>query len=98
MTDDAHLFLVDDPAAPPGASATGAGDPARPKAPAVRARLDALGATVVSPGVRLLPPEGTGAVPDGAGDPPVPSGDEELNRPRRAPGQGRPSLPGPQQR
>ncbi|GGU95223.1 hypothetical protein GCM10010275_36340 [Streptomyces litmocidini] len=84
MTDDAYLFLVDDPATPLGASVTAVGDLACLETPAVRAWLDAHGVTASSPGVRLLPPEETGAIPDGTEKVPVPLSDEELNQLRHA--------------
>ncbi|WP_189948889.1 DUF6003 family protein [Streptomyces roseolus] len=84
MTDDAHLFLVDDPAVPLGVSVTAAGDLACLETPAVRAWLDAHGVTAASPNARLLPPEEAGAIPDGAEKLPVPLDDDELNRLRHA--------------
>ncbi|MEU2062843.1 DUF6003 family protein [Streptomyces sp. NPDC013455] len=84
MTDDAYLFLVDDPATPLGATVTAVGSLACLETPAVRGWLDAHGVTAGSAAVRLLPPEETGAIPDGAEKLPVPLGDEELNRLRHA--------------
>ncbi|MFG2668903.1 DUF6003 family protein [Streptomyces sp. NPDC048387] len=84
MTDDAYLFLVDDPEPPLGAPVTAVGDLACLETPAVRAWFDAHGVTAASPGVRLLPPEETGAVPAGAQKLPVPLSDEELNQLRHA--------------
>ncbi|MFJ8647811.1 DUF6003 family protein [Streptomyces sp. NPDC093546] len=84
MTDDAYLFLVDDPATPLGASVAAVGDLACLETPAVRGWLDAHGVTTGSAGVRLLPPEETGAIPEGTEKLPVPLSDEELNRLRHA--------------
>ncbi|MEU6625156.1 DUF6003 family protein [Streptomyces litmocidini] len=84
MTDDAYLFLVDDPATPLGAPVTAVGDLACLETPAVRAWLDAHGVTAASPGVRLLPPEETGSIPDRSEKVPVPLSDEELNQLRHA--------------
>ncbi|MER7571246.1 DUF6003 family protein [Streptomyces sp. NPDC126514] len=84
MTDDAYLFLVDDPATPLGTSVAAVGDLACLETPAVQAWLDAHEVTAASAGVRLLPPEETGAIPDGAEKLPVPLSDEELDRLRRA--------------
>ncbi|MFF5506163.1 DUF6003 family protein [Streptomyces roseolus] len=84
MTDDAYLFLVDDPAVPLGASVTAVEDLTCLETPAVRAWLDAHGVSATSPGVRLLPPEETDAIPDGAEKLPVPLNDDELDRLRRA--------------
>ncbi|MGW4054653.1 DUF6003 family protein [Streptomyces sp. NPDC004779] len=84
MTDDAYLFLVGDPATPLGASVAVVKDLGCLEMPAVRAWLDAHGVTAASPGVRLLPPEETGAIPDDAEKLPVPLTDEELSRLRHA--------------
>ncbi|MGW0120474.1 DUF6003 family protein [Streptomyces sp. NPDC003327] len=84
MTDDAYLFLVDDPATPLGAPVTAVGDLECLETPAVRAWLDAHGVAAASPAVRLLPPEETGAIPEGAEKVPVPLSDDELNRLRHA--------------
>ncbi|MFF3348293.1 DUF6003 family protein [Streptomyces sp. NPDC002779] len=84
MTDDAYLFLVDDPATPLGASVAAVGDLACLETPAVHAWLGAHEVTAASAGVRLLPPEETGAIPDGAERLPVPLSDEELDRLRLA--------------
>ncbi|MFF2567020.1 DUF6003 family protein [Streptomyces sp. NPDC058084] len=54
MTDDAYLFLVDDPATPLGASVTAVGDLACLETSAARAWPDVHGVTAASP--RLLPP------------------------------------------
>ncbi|MFB7862820.1 DUF6003 family protein [Streptomyces sp. NPDC056069] len=52
MTDDAYLFLVDDPATPLGASVTAVGDLACLETSAARAWPDVHGVTAP----RLLPP------------------------------------------
>ncbi|CAL9348310.1 DUF6003 family protein [Streptomyces sp. NPDC057838] len=82
MTDDAYLFLLDDPSVPLGVAPTAVGDLACMETPAVRAWLDAHGAVPTSPQLRLLPPEERGAVPEGAERLPVPLSDEELTRVR----------------
>ncbi|QIJ65820.1 DUF6003 family protein [Streptomyces sp. JB150] len=84
MTDDAYLFLVDDPSTPLGAAVAAVGDLACLETPAVRAWLDAHEVTAASATVRLLPPEETGAIPDGAEKLPVPLSEDELNRLRLA--------------
>lgn len=48
MTDDACLFLLDDPSAPLGVAPAAVGDLACMETPAVRAWLDAQGSTPVS--------------------------------------------------
>ncbi|MDH6622512.1 hypothetical protein M2271_000299 [Streptomyces sp. LBL] len=80
MTDDAYLFLLDDPAAPLGAPPAAVGDLACMETPAVRAWLDAQGSTPTSPELRVLPPEETGALPEDAERLPIPLSDEELRR------------------
>ncbi|MFB8245746.1 DUF6003 family protein [Streptomyces sp. NPDC055952] len=80
MTDDAYLFLLDDPSAPLGVPPAAVGELACMETPAVRAWLDAHDATPTSPYLRLLPPEETGAIPADAESVPVPLGDEELSR------------------
>jgi hypothetical protein len=82
MTDDAYLFLLDDPSVPLGVAPTAVGDLACMETPAVRAWLDAHGSTPTSPRLRLLPPEETAAVPEEAERLPVPLSDEELSRVR----------------
>ncbi|MFC8434580.1 DUF6003 family protein [Streptomyces sp. NPDC057253] len=82
MTDDAYLFLLDDPSVPLGVSPAAVGELACMETPAVRAWLDAQGSTPTSPRLRLLPPEENGAVPEGAERLPVPLSDEELRRVR----------------
>ncbi|MDT0386365.1 DUF6003 family protein [Streptomyces sp. DSM 41921] len=82
MTDDAYLFLLDDPSVPLGVAPTAVGDLACMETPAVRAWLDAHGSTPTSPQLRLLPPEETAAVPEDAERLPVPLSDEELSRVR----------------
>lgn len=64
MTDDAYLFLLDDPSATLGVAPAAVGDLACMETPAVRAWLDAQGSTPVSPQLRLLPPEETAAIPE----------------------------------
>ncbi|MBV1938976.1 hypothetical protein KUF83_20810 [Streptomyces sp. BV286] len=83
MTDDAYLFLLDDPAVSLGVPPAAVGELACMETPAVRAWLDAQGSTPTAPELRLLPPEETGAVPEGAERLPVPLSDEELSRVRR---------------
>ncbi|QWB22206.1 MULTISPECIES: DUF6003 family protein [Streptomyces] len=82
MTDDAYLFLLDDPSAPLGVAPAAVGDLACMETPAVRAWLDAQGSTPASPQLRLLPPEETAAIPEAAERLPVPLGEEELSRVR----------------
>ncbi|MEU9169015.1 DUF6003 family protein [Streptomyces sp. NPDC048420] len=82
MTDNACLFLLDDPSVPLGAAPAAVGELACMETPAVRAWLDAQGSTPTSPHLRLLPPEETAAVPEGAERLPVPLSDEELSRVR----------------
>ncbi len=82
MTDDAYLFLLDDPSVPLGVAPTAVGDLACMETPAVRAWLDAHGSAPTSPQLRLLPPEETAAVPEEAERLPVPLSDEELSRVR----------------
>ncbi|MCQ0025529.1 DUF6003 family protein [Streptomyces somaliensis DSM 40738] len=83
MTDDAYLFLLDDPAAPLGVPPASVGELACLETPAVRAWFDAHGVTATSPRLRLVPPEETAAIPEGAQRLPVPLGGEELGRLRR---------------
>ncbi|MCP9946878.1 DUF6003 family protein [Streptomyces somaliensis] len=83
MTDDAYLFLLDDPATPLGVPPASVGELACLETPAVRAWFDAHGVTATSPRLRLVPPEETAAIPEGAQRLPVPLGDEELGRLRR---------------
>ncbi|MCP9989149.1 MULTISPECIES: DUF6003 family protein [Streptomyces] len=80
MTDDAYLFLLDDPSGPLGVPPASVGDLACLETPAVRAWFDAHGVTATSPRLRLVPPEETAAIPEGAERLPVPLGDDELNR------------------
>ncbi|WP_030037997.1 DUF6003 family protein, partial [Streptomyces resistomycificus] len=82
MTDDAYLFLLEDPSAPLGVTPAAVDDLACMETPAVRAWLDAQGSTPTSPHLRLLPPEETAAIPEGAERLPVPLSDEELSRVR----------------
>ncbi|WP_432117499.1 DUF6003 family protein [Streptomyces sp. bgisy032] len=82
MTDDAYLFLVDDPSAPLGVVPAAVGALACMETPAVLAWLDAQGSAPASPHLRLLPPEETAAVPEDAERLPVPLSDEELSRVR----------------
>ncbi|MGW0333170.1 DUF6003 family protein [Streptomyces sp. NPDC003011] len=82
MTDDAYLFLLDDPAMPLGVPPAAVGELACMETPAVRAWLDAHGSTSTSPELRVLPPEERGSVPEGAERLPVPLSDEELNQVR----------------
>lgn len=82
MTDDAYLFLLDDPTAALGITPAAVDDLACMDTPAVQAWLNAQGVSATSPRLRLLPPEERGAVPEGAERLPVPLGDEELNRVR----------------
>ncbi|MET9803059.1 DUF6003 family protein [Streptomyces sp. NPDC006368] len=84
MTDDAYLFLLDDAAAPLGVPPATIGDLACLETPAVRAWLDAHGATVTSPELRVLPPEETAAIPERAERLPVPLSEEELSLVRHA--------------
>ncbi|WP_030325553.1 DUF6003 family protein [Streptomyces sp. NRRL B-3229] len=88
MTDDAYLFLLDDPSVPLGVAPAEVGELACMDTPAVRAWLDAQGSTPTSPHLRLLPPEENAAVPEDAERLPVPLSDEELSRVRHlsAPG------------
>lgn len=88
MTDDAYLFLLDDPATPLGVPPASVGELACMETPAVRAWLDAQGVAATSPRLRLVAPEETAAIPERAERLPVPLGDEELSRLRRhgAPG------------
>ncbi|GAB1333524.1 hypothetical protein ACE1SV_01140 [Streptomyces sp. E-15] len=80
MTDDAYLFLVDDPAAPVGTPLTAVGPLACLETPAVRAWLDAHGVPATSPRLRLLPPGQTGLIAEEEERLPVPLSDEELSR------------------
>ncbi|MFK4148505.1 DUF6003 family protein [Streptomyces sp. NPDC004065] len=83
MTDDAYLFLLDDTTAALGVPPAALGELSCMETPAVRAWLDAQGATAASPRLRLLPPERSRAVPGGAERLPVPLSEEELARLRR---------------
>ncbi|MEU3830167.1 hypothetical protein GT045_22505 [Streptomyces sp. SID486] len=80
MTDDAYLFLVDDPAERIGVPPAEVGPLACMETPAVRAWLDAQGVSALSPRLRLMPPEETGAIEADAERLPVPLGEEELSR------------------
>ncbi|MFF9768364.1 DUF6003 family protein [Streptomyces sp. NPDC014636] len=80
MTDDAYLFLVDDPAETLGVPPAEVGPPACMETPAVRAWLDAQGVSALSPRLRLVSPEETEAIEEGAERLPVPLGEEELSR------------------
>ncbi|MFF0000791.1 DUF6003 family protein [Streptomyces avermitilis] len=80
MTDDAYLFLLDDPAVPLGVPPSGAGELSCMDTPAVRAWLDAQGVTTRSPALRMLPPEQTAAIPEHAERLPVPLSEAELSR------------------
>ncbi|MEU0334414.1 DUF6003 family protein [Streptomyces sp. NPDC006193] len=80
MTDDAYLFLVDDPAETLGVPPAAAGELSCMETPAVRAWLDAQGVSATSPRLRVVPPEETGAIPEEAERLPVPLGEEELSR------------------
>ncbi|MFE1248621.1 DUF6003 family protein [Streptomyces sp. NPDC058735] len=82
MTDDAYLFLLDDPSVPLGVVPAAVGELACMRTPAVHAWLDAHGSSATSPHLRLLPPEETAAVPEDAERLPVPLSDEELSRVR----------------
>ncbi|MGC5039833.1 MULTISPECIES: DUF6003 family protein [unclassified Streptomyces] len=82
MTDDAYLFLLDDPSVPLGVAPVAVGELACMETPAVRAWLEAQGTGPASPQLRLLPPEETGALPEDAERLPVPLSDEELTRVR----------------
>lgn len=82
MTDDAYLFLLDDPSAVLGVAPAAMGRLACMETPAVRAWLSAQGSTPNSPHLRLLPPEETAAIPEGAERLPVPLSDEELSQVR----------------
>ncbi|MGA5168887.1 MULTISPECIES: DUF6003 family protein [Streptomyces] len=84
MTDDAYLFLATDPAAPLGVPLPVVGGLECLETSAVRAWLDAQGASAGSREVRVLPPEETGFIPEGAERLPVPLTEEELERVRRA--------------
>ncbi|MET7454883.1 DUF6003 family protein [Streptomyces sp. NPDC005574] len=83
MTDDAYLFLLDDTRVSLGLPPTAVGGLSCMDTPAVRAWLEAQGATATSPQLRLLPPEETGAIPEHAERLPVPLSEEELNVLRR---------------
>ncbi|GAA3118295.1 hypothetical protein GCM10010521_02420 [Streptomyces rameus] len=80
MTDDAYLILVDDAAETLGVPPAAAGPLACMETPAVRAWLDAHGASALSPRLRLVPPEETGAIQAEVERLPVPLGEEELSR------------------
>ncbi|WP_055495041.1 DUF6003 family protein [Streptomyces sp. TP-A0356] len=80
MTDDAYLFLVDEPIETPGVPPSAVGSLACMETPAVRAWLNAQHASEASPRLRLVPPEHTGAIPEEAERLPVPLTDEELRR------------------
>src|SRR6478609_5084382 len=86
MTDDAYLFLADDPAGPgwQGTPVSLAGELECLQTPAVQAWLDAYGTDAASPALRVAPPEQTSMIPDGAERLPVPLTGEELDRVRRA--------------
>lgn len=75
MTDDAYLFLLDDPALRLGVPPAAVGDLAFMETTAVRAWLEAQGSTPTAPELRLLPPEETAAVPEGADRLPGPLSD-----------------------
>ncbi|MDF3299203.1 DUF6003 family protein [Streptomyces tropicalis] len=83
MTDDAYLFLLDDPTARLGAVPTAVGPLACMETPAVRAWLDAHGVPATSPRLRVLPPDDTAAIPQEAERLPVPLSEEELSRVRQ---------------
>ncbi|MEU7426401.1 DUF6003 family protein [Streptomyces sp. NPDC048362] len=80
MTDDAYLFLVEDPAAPLGVPPTAVGELSCMDTAAVRAWLDAQGTSATSPHLRVVPPEATQSIPEHAERLPVPLNDEELSR------------------
>ncbi|MDO0929299.1 DUF6003 family protein [Streptomyces sp. TG1A-8] len=80
MTDDAYLFLVDDPAVPLGVPPASVGELSFAETSAVRAWLDAHDVTMTSPRLRLMPPEETGGIPGDVERLPVPLSDEELSR------------------
>ncbi|MCS0604352.1 DUF6003 family protein [Streptomyces sp. LP11] len=80
MTDDAYLFLVEDPASPLGVPPVAVGELACMETPAVRAWLTAQDVSAGSPLLRVVPPEATASVPEDAERLPVPLGDEELSR------------------
>ncbi|MGR6974890.1 DUF6003 family protein [Streptomyces cynarae] len=83
MTDDAYLFLVDEPTRAPGVLPSTVGSLACMETPAVRAWLDAHDVSETSPRLRLVPPEHTGEIPAEAERLPVPLADDELNRLRQ---------------
>ncbi|MFG2606384.1 DUF6003 family protein [Streptomyces sp. NPDC048514] len=80
MTDDAYLFLVEDPATPLGVPPTAVGELGCMQTAAVRAWLQAQGVPAASPRLRLVSPEATAAIPADAERLPVPLSDEELSR------------------
>jgi hypothetical protein len=80
MTDDAYLFLVEDPAEPLGVPPAAVGELTCMETASVRAWLDAQGIAATSPHVRVVPLEGTDAIPENAERLSVPLSDEELSR------------------
>ncbi|MFE1025758.1 DUF6003 family protein [Streptomyces sp. NPDC058818] len=84
MTDDAYLVLLTGTPTTLGTPPAAVGGLACMDTPAVRAWLDAQGATASSPGLRLLPPEETAGIPEDAERLPVPLSEEELSRVRHS--------------
>ncbi|MEU1014025.1 DUF6003 family protein [Streptomyces sp. NPDC005890] len=80
MTDDAYLFLVDDPAEPLGVPPAVVGPLDCMETPAVRAWLDAHDVSATSSRLRVVPPEDTGLITAQSERLPVPLGAEELSR------------------
>lgn len=80
MTDDAYLFVVEDPATPLGVPPAAVGELSCMETSSVRAWLDAQGVPATSPQLRVVPPEATQAIPENAERLPVPLSDEELSR------------------
>ncbi|MFF9086205.1 DUF6003 family protein [Streptomyces sp. NPDC014991] len=80
MTDDAYLFLADDPADTLGVPPAATEPLACMDTSAVRAWLDAQGVSATSPRLRVVAPEDTAAIPAEAERLPVPLSDEELSR------------------
>ncbi|MFF9157539.1 MULTISPECIES: DUF6003 family protein [unclassified Streptomyces] len=87
MTDDAYLFLVEDPDSPLGVPVPALGELSCMETASVRAWLHAQGVPATSPCLRVVAPEDTDDIPGGAERLPVPLSDEELSRLRhhRAP-------------